>query len=107
MSMSFSTVIDLQATGRLLLISRLSCYILEHLMISGNTGTTLMAATDDELPNRQWELISVSIAMLVLSTCSTVWRIVVRHRTSSLVDWSDWLMLGGTVSEWVPLPTRR
>jgi hypothetical protein len=85
-SLIFSTVIDLQATGRLLLISRLSCYILEHLTTIGNTGTTLMAATDEELPNMQWELISVSIFMLALRTCSTVWKIVVRHRTSSLID---------------------
>lgn len=56
-----------------------------------------MVATYEELPNRQWELISVSIVMLVLDTCFTVWRIIVRYRASPRMDWSDWLMIFGTV----------
>lgn len=55
-----------------------------------------MAPAIHDLLNRQWELISVSIIMLIFSTSFTTWRIVVRSRASLWMDWSDWLMILGT-----------
>jgi len=46
-------------------------------------------AEPDVLPNRQWELIVVSIVFLALGSAFTIWRVVIRAKVVKWLGLSD------------------